>query len=601
MTANASGKPDAGARHQAESKLYRYENRGRVHFAGSSAPASCIPQSWKGGQAPAPRSIVDAEALTMDTLIRARAIHAMTEDRAVQRALGIVGGRIVAVGREPHDLDAQATAQTRIVDATELTLVPALYDTHCHLMELLRNIALLDLSPARTVAELVALIGAAAAGAPPGAWIQSSNAWHERDLAEERLPTLRELDAVSGEHPVLCRRGGHVAVANARALALAGIDAHTPAPPGGLIGHDKSGALDGMLEGAAVYQVAAKAPPLPFDAQVDQLARATQLLAATGLGAVRDPMVRGNDTELYRAAHARGLLHTRCRLMLGMSPARSLDGAVAQLERWSHHGIAGDDWLRVWGLKLVMDGGIEGGALDQPYANDPSYSGHLNWEPELFAQTVVAAVTRGWRVGTHAVGDRAVRVVLDAYERAAAARPGLPPGTLTLEHAFLADKTQRARAVRLGVHVTVQAPLLYALAAQSLVFWGPERTRAILPVRDWLADGATLSAGTDYPIASFAPLASIWGFVTRQTRRSGVQGPEQAIDARTALALYTVGGAQLDGELDTRGTLAPGRLADFAAFTVDPLSCATDELRTLAPALVVVGGRAQHDRDGRWR
>jgi predicted amidohydrolase YtcJ len=538
---------------------------------------------------------------TLDTLIRARAIHATSDGGVVPRALGIVGERIVAVGREPHDLDAQLTPSTRIVDAGDLTLLPAFYDTHCHLMELTRNLALLDLAPARTIAELLALVAGEARRLPAGAWLQCSNAWHERNLDEQRLPTARELDGVSGDHPLLFRRGGHVAVANSRALAIAGIDAGTPNPPGSLIGHDAAGALDGMLEGGVLYQVASHIPPLPFDEQVANLGRATRLLATSGLGAVRDPMVRGDETRLYRAARERGLLATRCRLMLGMSPARSLDAAVAQIDRWRQHGIDGDDWLRVWGLKLVMDGGIEGGALDRPYANNPSFAGHLNWEPELFARVVAAAIERGFRVGTHAVGDRAVRVVLDAYERVVAARPELAPDTLALEHAFLADETQRARAVRLGVHVTVQPPLLYALAAQSIVFWGPERTRAILPVRDWLQAGARLSAGSDYPIASFAPLPSLWGFVTRQTQRSGVQGGEQAIDVRSALALYTIGGARLDGEDDRRGTLAPGRLADFAAFAVDPLACAADELRTLAPALVVVGGRAQHDAGKRWR
>src|SRR5262249_13806926 len=163
------------------------------------------------------------------------------------------------------------------------------------------------------------------------------------------------------------------------------------------------------------------------------------------------------------------------------------------------------------------------------------------------AGVVGAALDRGFRVGTHCVGDRAVRAVLDGYEHACAGRSLPAPNTLVLEHAFLADASQRARARRLGVHVTVQPPLLYALPAQAMVLGGPERTRAILPVRSWLEDGVALSAGSDYPIASFAPLESIWGFVTRQTQRDGAQDVGQAVDVGTALSLYTVGGALLDG------------------------------------------------------
>jgi predicted amidohydrolase YtcJ len=529
------------------------------------------------------------------TLLRVGAIHSLRRDGAVHRALAIDGDRITAVADDAHGLDALADAATRVIDDARLTALPSLYDTHCHLRELVRNIALLDVGSAQTLADYLALVAGEAGRAPSGAWVQTSNAWHERNLTEQRLPTARELDAVTGDHPFFSRRGGHLAIANSRALALAGFTAATPDPPGGRIGHDASGALDGMLEGFAVYALAKHVPPLSFDEQLEAVGRATRMLARTGLGAVRDPIVRAEDVALYRAARDRGLLHTRVRLMLQATPGRSLDAVLGQLDRLAALREDGDDLLRVWGLKLVMDGGIEGAALDAPYANEPSFRGHLNWDPPLFAAFVSEAVARGWKIGTHCVGDRAVRTVLDGYERALAEHPGLPASTLVLEHALLADGGERARAVRLGVHVTVQAPLLYALAAQAMVLWGPERTRAILPVRSWLDEGASLSAGTDYPIGRFEPLESIWGLVTRETQRHGAQGLEQAIDRASAIALYTRGGAVLDGESGSRGTLEVGRLADVVAFRADPFACATDVLRTLSPALVIVGGRIVHE------
>jgi predicted amidohydrolase YtcJ len=285
--------------------------------------------------------------------------------------------------------------------------------------------------------------------------------------------------------------------------------------------------------------------------------------------------------------------------MLRVAPTPSSDVALAQIESYSAQRNLGDDLLRIWGLKFVMDGGVEGGALDEPYQNDPSFRGHLNWDPEVMTSAVSAALDRRLKVGTHCVGDRAVRTVLDVYEQASRGR-SVPPNTLVLEHAFLADQGERARAVRLGVHVTVQPPLLHALAAQLMVFWGADRTRAVMPVKDWLAEGATLSAGSDYPIASFNPMESMWGFITRQTARDGVQGPEQAIDAYSAVTLYTVGGAILDGEAGERGTLEVGRLADLVAFHSDPFTCSADELRALKPTFVVVGGRPVHDPATDW-
>jgi predicted amidohydrolase YtcJ len=184
-----------------------------------------------------------------------------------------------------------------------------------------------------------------------------------------------------------------------------------------------------------------------------------------------------------------------------------------------------------------------------------------------------------------------VRTLLDIYERVIQANPGLPPGTLVIEHAFLADAAQRARIIWPGVWVTVQHPLLYALGGSLVRLWGPERTRQIMLVEAWLDEGGQLSAGTDYPVSSFDPLQAIWGFVTRGTKEVGVQGPEYAIDQYTTVWLYTAGGALLDGESHRRGILEPRRLADLVAFNTDPITCPVDALLTHRPVFTLVGGQ----------
>jgi predicted amidohydrolase YtcJ len=319
------------------------------------------------------------------------------------------------------------------------------------------------------------------------------------------------------------------------------------------------------------------------------------MFSAAGLGAVRDPVVQLDELLLYQAAWERGGLSTRCRPMLIVTPTGTVAERITKIEGMGVRSGFGDDWLRLWGLKFVLDGGVDGGALDQPYADDPSYTGHLNWDPDEMVAVVDAAVKRGWRIGTHAIGDRAVRTLLDVYERAIAANPGLVPGTLVMEHGFLADATQRARAIRLGVPVTIQHALLYTLGGELLQRWGPERTRNIMPVTKWLAEGAELSAGADYPAGPFEPMLDIWGMVTRGTKEVGIQGPEYAIDRYIAVQLYTVGGARLNRELDRRGTLQPGRLADLVAFHTDPMTCPIDDLPALQPIFTMVGGRAVHD------
>jgi predicted amidohydrolase YtcJ len=459
----------------------------------------------------------------------------------------------------------------------------------------MRNLVFAPVHRARTLAEFTDLIRQEAGRSAPGAWVQTSNAWHEKNLQEKRLPTAMELDAAAPDNPVLARRGGHVAVGNSRALQMAGYTRRSSDPPGGKLGRARDGSLDGMLEGSAIYRVAARIPSLALDQALTQVQRASQTLAAVGLGTVRDPVVREEDLPVFRAASERGLLSTRHRAMLLLTPSKSGAEVTNRIDAFAAHRDSKDMMSRVWGLKCVMDGGAEGGALDAPYVSDPHFRGHLNWEPELFAQAIGVAVDRGWRVGTHCVGDLAVRTVLDAYEKVISSRPALPQGTLVLEHAFLANALQRARAVRLGVSVTVQHALLFELAGQLLHHWGAERTRQVMPVRDWLAAGANLSAGTDYPVGSIDPLACIWGFVTRQTRDAGILGPEQAIDVYTALRLYTAAGAALDRAETERGTLEPGKSADLVALSDDPTRCPTEQLLHLSVTFTMLAGRATHD------
>jgi predicted amidohydrolase YtcJ len=525
------------------------------------------------------------------TLIRARSIYRTARDAAPARAILLEDDRIVATSPAPDGLDASAGSSARVIDDQTLTILPAFYDTHCHLREFARNIALVPVDRATTVAEFLELVREQASRVPPGTWIQTSNAWHEKNLVEQRAPTARELDAAIPEHPVLARRGGHMAFANSLALKMAGITAQSPNPPGGVFGRDGGGSLDGMLEGSAQYGVARLIPALSRDDLIANVERASRALAEVGLAAVRDPIVLPADVVLYHEAAESKCLTVRCRLMPLVMPTRNLDDARKSIDAYDALRARDDDLVRIWGLKLVMDGGAEGGALDAPYANDPTFSGHLNWDPDVMTKVVDLALSRGFRVGTHCCGDRAVRTVLDCYEKARAQHPGLAAGSLALEHAFLADRTQRSRAISMGVHVTVQHPLLYALGAQLLDYWGADRTRQVMPVKAWLDEGADLSAGTDYPVGSYDPMESIWGMVTRQTKTNGVQGPEYAIDVRTAIDLYTASGAALDGEGATRGTLEPGKIADIIAYREDPFVCSVDALRSLPVCLTLVGGR----------
>jgi predicted amidohydrolase YtcJ len=537
-----------------------------------------------------------AEPLRLDYLIRAGAIHSMTGE--IYRSVGVRGAEIVAVSAGPGGLDDLAGGGTVVVDAGDLTVLPAFADSHEHLMEASRNTLLVPVDRARSVAEFTAMIAAAARDAAPGGWIVTSIGWHESNLAEDRLPALAELDAAAPGHPLLARRGGHLAVANSAALRAAGIGPGTPDPAGGTIGRLADGSRDGVLEGAAVYQVAAFAPG-PGRAQLaSALGAGSAAYAELGVGTIREAMISPEELLAYQDARDRDLLRVRVRPMIRVGAELAEDAAIALIGGLGARSGFGDDWLRILGLKFVLDGGVEGAALEQPYASDPGSGGHLNWDPAALTRVCAAAVGRGWRIGTHAVGDRAVRTLLDVYESVAAQAGPLPPWTLVIEHGMLADAAQRDRAAGGGFGVTVQHPILWNMASEMLLTWGPERTRRVSPIDQWRAAGADLAAGTDLA-RPLNPMINVWGMITRGTKSAGIQGPEHAISAAAALELYTMGTARLNHDQDKLGSITPGKLADLAGYPADPLTADPDDLPELTPAFTMTGGRPTHDPDKR--
>jgi predicted amidohydrolase YtcJ len=519
----------------------------------------------------------------------------MAADRSSYRAIALREEWIVAASADPHGLDGLISTDTKVLDEPGLTILPTFDDDHNHFILAAENLGYVQANQAHSIAELIELIRQRAASTPAGQWIRSSTTWDESSLAEKRLPTAEELDQATRDHPIWVKKGGHEGVANSLALHLAGITSETPDPPHGTIQHAADGTPTGvLLSTPAMSLVERLIPPPPFEQQVQNLQQACQLYNAYGIGSVRDPIVTRDQMLVYQALWERGELSVRSRPMY-LFPTGTVADRIADIASLGVRSGFGDDLLKIWGLKSLMDGGPFAAALNQPYANNPTSSGNPFWKTDDLAEVANFAVRRGWRIGIHAIGDRAVQTVLDAYERVIGDNPGLKPGSLVIEHAFLADATQRARAQRLGVGVTVQQPLLYDQGAQLLASWGPERTNQIIPIRSLVEAGVQVSAGSDSPPTSADPMQALWGMVTRGTKQIGVQGPDEAIDQYTAMLLYTAASAELNWESDRRGTIQPHRLADLMAYRIDPITCPVDHLLGLRPVFTMVGGRAVYD------
>ncbi|AYF77630.1 amidohydrolase [Nocardia yunnanensis] len=530
-----------------------------------------------------------------DLLIRAAAIHTLVPGQDPQRALAVRGDRIVALSADPRGLDGWAGADTVVIDRPGATVLPSFDDTHTHLMIAANSAHDVPVHLARDIPDMLALIRERAQRTPPGQWIRTTANWQEINLAERRFPTARELDSATDAHPVLLMRGGHNIVVNSAALTMAGIGAETPDPAGGHLGRAADGTLDGWLQDNAIPLVTRLLPQATAAQRIDGFRTATQDYAAKGIGAVRDAMVPVTELPVLAAALDAGALRVRVRVMasaLGLTTVEAVDELLDQLEPWRY--LPGP-WLRVWGVKFGLDGGIEAGATREPYACDHDFHGYLTWDPELLVTAMDRVLRRGWRIGTHAYGDRAVERLLDVYAELRQRHPALPAGWLVMEHGGLADARLRARAVALGIPVTIQQPLQHDVARIQDTYWGPERVDRLFPARGWIDQGALVTGGSDYPVGAYGAMRSVWGMVTRQTV-TGVRGPEHAITAAEAIALHTTNAVALLGESDERGILAPGRLADLTLWDVDPAGAPAERLHGLEPSHTVIGGQLIHEQ-----
>ncbi|HEX3516951.1 MAG TPA: amidohydrolase [Trebonia sp.] len=537
---------------------------------------------------------------TADLIVAAGTVHAMAMDAPVT-VLAIRDGRIAATAGPDDRRDLLAAwrgPDTVVIDDPGLVVLPAFVDTHNHLMLAAQNILGVPVSQAADIPELVQLIRERAARTPPGQWIRTAADWHELRLAERRLPTAAELDEATTDHPVLLQRGGHNGVLNSAGLRLAGIGRGTTDLEGGFIDRDAAGYPRGWVQDAALELAQRVVPALPERDLIDGLGRASASYAAHGIGTVRDAAVTPAQWHAYVRAQAAGRLSVRCHAMMMTTPAviaaaGSVDAYLDSLERQGIKPGAGEGLLRVWGLKFVLDGGVEAAAMTRPYADRPGYLGELMWDRDALAAALAACARRGWPVGTHAMGDHAVGTLLDAIGDARAQVGDAPPGMFVVEHGGLIGG-HIARAVGLGVHVTVQQALLDGLAPAFLAAWGQDRTAALFPWRGLVDGGAWISAGTDHPIGPLSPLRAVGGMTTRATP-AGVLGPEHAISRQEALRLYTVAGARFLGG-ETAGALVPGAPADLVAYRADPFTCPDEQLPGLSPTATVIGGLIAYQR-----
>ena len=547
-------------------------------IAGAAALAK-IPFSRAHAQSTARQS-----SASPDFVLTNAKIYTMDESSPRAQAFAVREGRFVAVGSNADVLNL-ATRDVQRIDAAGATVVPGFIDCHSHprgvneLYEVNANL--------RTVAAIQDALRRKAAATKPGFWVQGFM-FDDTKLGDGPL-TMAHLDAVSAQHPIgVHHRGGHTSFYNSYAFRLAGITRDTPDPDHGRFFRDANGAHNGRVAELArapfgrVGEVERFTPEAQRERSRLGMEHMSKLFAAAGLTSVHDAGASSDSIRAYEDARATGGLRHRVYLMV-RGPYESLRNAGV------YTGF-GDEWIRVGGVKRSADGSASERTMrmSTPYVGTNDH-GILTMTQKEIDDIVEDAHRNNWQVGIHANGDVAIDMVLRAYEAVLAKWPH-PDRRHRIEHCTLVNPDLLRRIKATG---TIPAPFWTYVYyhGEKWAQYGEEKARSMFAHRSFLDYGIPVVGASDYTPGPFEPLMAIQSMVTRTDYRGRVWGANQKVTVAEALRIATANGARASYEEKLKGTISPGKLADFVMLEKDPHEAAPDTIKDIKVVRTVAGGR----------
>lgn len=532
---------------------------------------------------------VVAESCVADLIIVNAKVHTVDAARPAAEAVAVCGEHIARVGTD-DEVRRLAGSGTRTIDAHGQLLVPGFNDAHVHLVSGAEQLVGVDLRPAKTPQEFAERLATHAARLPKGRWILGGY-WDHEAWPHSRLPTHDLIDGVTRDNPVFVQRlDGHMGVANAVAMKLAGITRDTPSPAGGAIVKDAAGEPTGVFKDNAMDLVTRVIPPASLDETIEKTRAALKHAASLGVTTIQDMTASATELRAYTALRAAGEL-------------------IARIYSIQNHGIEGltdagimtgfgDDWIRIGGQKLFADGSMGSGtaAFFEPYADDPSTSGLLLHTPEALERAIFAADAAGFQVIVHAIGDRANALVLDAFEKLQRAR-GPRDRRLRIEHAQVVRDEDKRRFAALGVIASIQPSHCIDDMRWAERRIGRARSRIAYNFKSFTDAGARIAFGTDWYVEPLDPMIGLYAAVTRQSADGTPAGgwfPEERLTMAQAIEYYTLGSAYAEFAEARKGSITEGKLADLVLLSQDLLTIPPRRILETRAVLTIVGGRVVH-------
>lgn len=510
------------------------------------------------------------------------------------QAIAVKANQIVYVGTN-DGAQVYVGTQTRVVDLKGRTVLPGFTDSHQHLSGVGFREMTLNLEGTTNLQDLLAKVKARVDQAKPGEWV-TGRGWIETHWTPPAFPTRWDLDKVSPNNPVILGRAdGHGAVANSAAFKLAGIDKTTPNPFGGEISKDKkSGEPNGMLLDAAQGLVRRKVPPTTRADEERAVVLGSKRNVELGWTQIQDAGGSWNEVEIFKKLYANGDVKLRI--------YKALHGPSAAANRLINEGaIIGEfqNRLTVRTIKVVSDGalGSRGAALLQPYSDMHDTSGFLTVKAEELRPMLLNALRKGIQVETHAIGDKANRFILDEYEAALKAVPvaerKVADPRWRVEHAQIVNPLDIPRFVKLGI-----IPSMQPSHAIGDLFFAPSRLgiprlKGSYAWESFIKSGVIVPGGSDAPVERGEPMIEFYAAVARKDQK-GFSGegwhPEEAVTRAQALKMFTIWPAYAAFEEKLRGTIEPGKLADFTILSADIMTIPETEILKTQCVMTVING-----------
>lgn len=531
--------------------------------------------------------------MTLDLLITNTKILTMNPHQPEATAVGVTGGRITWVGAA-DDAAAHLPQAAKTMDVGGATLIPGFIEAHNHLMLLGHWLSQIDCSfpTVSTIEDILAAVAEKVAVTAAGKWIEGRG-YDDNKLTGHRQLTRWDLDRITAHHPVSIRNAsGHMSVVNSAALQLGNISNTTEDPPGGLIMRNQQGEPTGLLQEAAQSLLPLSFVPEDPVTLRECMMRAGNAYLAAGVTSAQEAGIFSTpEFGIYQDAWKSQELPLRTYLMIRTNFLESLE----QLGMYTGFG---DDWLRIGSLKIMSDGSLIGrtAAVSQPFLNDPRDDnlGLMMVPDDELYDLIWRGHRRGWQVAIHAIGDRAIELCLNGFERAQQQLPR-SDARHRLEHCGILRQDLIERMKLLNIIAVPQPPFIREFGDGFLRHLGPQRSQLTYAMKTLLDAGIHVAGSSDSPVSSYQPLIGIQTAVLEQTGSGAPFAPAEALSIEEALALYTRGGAYASFDEHTKGQIMPGMLADFAILQDDPRTVDTTAIDRIPILATVIGGELVYE------